>query len=220
MLRHVLRKDGTRAFEARVVESRAQEVMRRGSRTEGEREDDPLLRATSMVVRILRSLLEGTSDMTLTELVGQILWRHRRTLKHSKHRRIAESTAWLEDKSVPRDVVQMVNDVYRALTHEDGGEMRSKQWHRAVSLICNNPVISARVKHSDVDRLFYCETHRGTTTTAHPSISAAEFRLLLLQLAEASGVHPITIFVACGCNAESLQQAAEEKDRQRRDERG
>lgn len=220
MFRHVLKKDGTRAFATQLVETKAQEIMRRGCvRAEGEKDDDPLLRATALVVKLCRSLIESSSIMTLTELVGQILWRQRRSLKHSKHRRIAESTLWLEDKSVPYDVVQMVNEVYKHLTQEDGGEMKSKHWHRAVSLICRNPVIGGRVKLSDVDRLFYCETHQGTTTSAHPSITSVEFRLLLLQLAEASGVHPINLFVACGCHAETLQQAAEEKAQQRHDSR-
>lgn len=211
LLRHVLARDGTQAFPPSLVEGVAEDVLaaRQKLAQPGTRDLEPAgARATSLVVRLLKGL-EQKSPLELGDIVGQILWRHRRALRHTRFAKVAEDVSWIAEKDSTIDVLDMVDGVYRGLTMAEGSSrMMRPQWNKAVKLVLRNPVLGPRINHSDIDRLFYCETHRAGEKTANPTISPSEFKLLLLQLADASGLHPHMVFICVGVHAEDLIKEA------------
>jgi len=153
------------------------------------------------VLEVLR-LLETQSAIPFTDLLGQILWRHRRSgpLQNPPHRTVAENVSWAAGDLGP------VEEVFRAFTLREKGRMRRSEWIQVVQFVQRNPVLRQRVRHCEADRLFYsaCSRNRDENRT----ICLSEFLELLLMLVETSGVHPWMVFSAVGCHAERVMALA------------
>jgi len=153
------------------------------------------------VVQVLNVLVEY-SGMTMSDILGQVLFRHRRTepLQLSQHRATAEDTSWI-------DGFEDIREVYRSCTRKDHGRMRRSQWLKIVQLIQRNPVLRTKVRQSDADRLFYSMTTRNKDPNR--TINVNEFLQLLLMLVETCGLHPWMIFFSVGSHAEHLAAQAQ-----------
>uniref|UniRef100_A0A7S0FYS5 Uncharacterized protein n=1 Tax=Pyrodinium bahamense TaxID=73915 RepID=A0A7S0FYS5_9DINO len=159
---------------------------------------------------VLRALVERCG-MPFTDLASQILWRNRKVkvLQRAPFRRLARDLSWLgrRDDECP---LEPVEEVFRCLTAKCGGRMAGRQWQKVLALIHRNPVLGSRVKLCDADRLFYGECHRGGQ--ANRAINMSEFKELLFDLSESSGIHPCLIFISVGSHARRLLAEAEEAE--------
>eukprot|EP00933_Yihiella_yeosuensis_P000196 TRINITY_DN10030_c0_g2_i1.p1 TRINITY_DN10030_c0_g2~~TRINITY_DN10030_c0_g2_i1.p1 ORF type:complete len:938 (-),score=125.51 TRINITY_DN10030_c0_g2_i1:167-2980(-) len=160
-----------------------------------------------MIVNVLQRL-SRSHNMELTDVMGQVLWRYRRSevLQQAKHKSAIESPLWVDDESNTR----LVADVFKAVTAAEGGRMRRQQWLKICQYIQRNPVLRQRVRHGDADRLFHSMTMRNKDENR--TISMSEYMTLLLQLTETCGVHPWMVFLAVGCHAEHLTEEAKKAD--------
>eukprot|EP00747_Dinoflagellata_sp_TGD_P017484 gnl/TRDRNA2_/TRDRNA2_125851_c0_seq1.p1 gnl/TRDRNA2_/TRDRNA2_125851_c0~~gnl/TRDRNA2_/TRDRNA2_125851_c0_seq1.p1 ORF type:complete len:671 (+),score=70.73 gnl/TRDRNA2_/TRDRNA2_125851_c0_seq1:76-2088(+) len=181
----------------------------RSSSRSGNASNNPVAVA---VLRVLTKLAES-SKMPVADVIGQILYRHRRAepLLSPQHRKTVEDTSWVECGD---DVtfVKGVARVFRVITHADSGRMRQAHWSKAVHLLMKSPLLQDRVSLSDTDRLFYCECRRACSNTQCQanwrSIGLRAFKRLLLEVAEASRVHPWMVFIAVGCHADTMEMGA------------
>jgi len=160
----------------------------------------------SSAVAVIRVLCEKSS-LPLDDVIGQILWYYRKSspLQLRQHRKTAESIRWAANDS------SKLEEVFRAYTWATNGHMRWRHWQQAVHLVQRNPVLKDRIMRADADRLFYTATARHSINQNDKDgdfrcIDYKEFVQLLLMLAETSHVHPLWVFNAVGCNAESLTE--------------
>jgi len=156
---------------------------------------------TELVAKVLKAL-EMHTGVSIGEIVGQILWRHRRVdvLQSRRFKKVAEDIEWsvTGDDSSKQDILQQVDAVFRELIAGEGSRMTSIHWRKVTRLIQANPILKTRMKATDADRLFYAETHqRGE---ARSGITRREFRSLLLHLASCMKVPPFMILLAVGCH--------------------
>merc|ERR550537_830735 len=95
-------------------------------------------------------------------------------------------------------MIDLVDAVFKEATAADGHRMNAREWHKIAKHIKANPVLASRLKPTDVDRLYYGETHsRGEVGTG---INKREFRSLLVQLAFCMRVPPYMVLTAVGCH--------------------
>lgn len=149
------------------------------------------------VLQVLR-LLGQDSELSVSDIIGQVLWQHRRAeaLKSSrKHKATVESLSWVAADTEP------VENVFRLFAGESA-RMSRAQWARVVQLMKQNAVLGARVRTNDADRVFYSSMNRNTDSVR--GVSLREFLRLLVALAESIGAHPWMVFNAVGCHADSL----------------
>lgn len=159
--------------------------------------------AAAAFVEVVRSLGES-AGMPFSELASQLLWRNRRAkVLQETHRRLTRDLSWLAQE----ETLEPVEEVFRCIT-AGGTRMNFRQWQKVLALIQRNPILQSKVKLSDSDRLFYGQCHHGGQ--ANKNISRSEFKDLLFELAEASGIHPSLIFISVGSHARRL--AGEEED--------
>lgn len=96
----------------------------------------------------------------------------------------------------------MLETVFDKLTaKETCGLMRFRQWQRATHFLEQNPVLRGCATQSDIDRLFYAQSHR---TTVRCGITRREFIGLLTQLSQGMNVPAALVLLAVGCHAEFL----------------
>jgi len=164
--------------------------------------------STDLIIQVLQELGEQ-SGLRFSDIAGQVLRQNRnsRALRTAKHREVVDDVSWIEEpaESIVNEssgLVECVKQVFRLSTTSDSGCMRWNTWQRIADLICKNPILNARVRHTDIDRLFYQAANRDPENSK--TISRNEFLGLLLDLAEASSTHPSIIFFAVGCHAERL----------------
>merc|ERR1712118_313938 len=96
----------------------------------------------------------GTTS-TLSDIIGQVLYRHRRAkpLRRKKHRDTVTTLWWAADP----DIVDDVERVFHLMTGDplsDDGRMKVAEWRKVVELIKLNPVLQKRLRRGDGDRLF------------------------------------------------------------------
>lgn len=178
-----------------------------------EKKDD-LSSVTDLVTQVLRELATQ-SGMPFSDIVGQCLQHNRNVaaLRLSRYQDVVQDVSWVAEPGEASSVIDRVKEVYRFFTAADGKCMNWCKWQKVADLICKNPVIQSRVRHTDIDRLFYSAANRDPENSK--TISHNEFFGLLLDLAEASGIHPNMVFVAVGCHSEQLaaEKAAREEAR-------
>lgn len=194
-----------RAFSQELISSAAETALEHGLSQEGLPAGCGVFEG--VVVKALRELVQGSS-LVFAHVVGQILWRNRRTkvLQNPRYRSIVEDFAWLEagdnELEPTLGVLGQVDEVFRTYTAgEADGRMRFNKWQRSTRLLEANPVLSGRLKQTDVDRLFYTQTHQCSATTKSKSVSRREFKSLLLQLSETMEVHPLMVLFAVASQA-------------------
>jgi len=220
LTRHVLRNVGTKAFTKEDTQRGASLVE-----TENLEKVDAVLQALKHMASVVH--------MCFQEVVGQILWRHRRwdALKEKAHKDAAEDIAWTvmggigEDPDVGSDVLNAVDAVFKKLSAESGhGGFGFRSWVKVGRFVNANPVLSRKVMQTDLDRLWYAKTHQMGFSAACATITKKDFRDLLMTWCEAMGVHPWMVFMSVGCHtldvtastssesAASSQKVASEQD--------
>ncbi|CAE8717754.1 unnamed protein product [Polarella glacialis] len=158
---------------------------------------------------ILKSLAH-TSGMSLGDILGQLLWKQRRSepLQSGALKATVENPAWVDLESNGANV-GLTEEVFRALTAADGGRMSRVQWLGVVRMVQRNPLLRQRVRHGDADRLFHSITSRSKEKDEdRRTVSLDQFMTLLLMLVETTATHPWMIFLAVGCHAEHLTAEA------------
>jgi len=102
----------------------------------------------------------------------------------------------------------MLDTVFSKLTAKElTGLMRFRQWQIATRFLDENPVLRGRAQASDVDRLFYAQTHKKTVRCG---ITRREFVPLLQELSQAMDVPASLVLFCIGSQAEFLDTATEQ----------
>lgn len=145
------------------------------------------------------------SSLSLSDVLGQILWQHRsaKILRLPRFRNVVEDMRWIDagvfGPLLTGSMSKSVIEVFRQVTGNDEGVMKNRHWCKVVRMLEKNPVLQARLVRSDTDRLFWHYTHQNRQVAA--GISCGHFLRLLVELAEAMSVHPGIIFLAVGSHA-------------------
>lgn len=165
--------------------------------------------ASASALKAIRIMAEA-SPLGFDEAFGQLIWRHRRSeaLQGRCHRRVVDDLDWATEGGVKAGpgVAEAVEKVFRRWAKE--GRMDATRWRKVVQLLEANPVLKARMRHEDPDRLFWSETHQ--CGQVQRCITLPQFRSLLAQLAECWQVHPFVIFNAVGSHQQAIVAADEE----------
>lgn len=158
-------------------------------------------------------ILARSSALTVSEVVGQILWQHRsaKILRLPRFRAVVEDVTWVESTAWADDsMMKTVTEVFEQITGSDGGLMKSRHWTRIVRMLEENPILKARLLRSDTDRLFYHYTHKpGPTGTVVMGLSATDLTKLLVELADTMSVHPAIVFLAIGSHVSHRSSSQE-----------
>mmetsp|Transcript_299 Transcript_299/g.827 ORF Transcript_299/g.827 Transcript_299/m.827 type:complete len:728 (+) Transcript_299:21-2204(+) len=151
--------------------------------------------AAKHVVMVLREL-ERHSPMTYSDMVGQILWRHRaqEPLKEAPLAYLVEDVRWVATESKVRDDVE---STFRSLTIGDRGKMRYQEWQTVVNFMRLNPVLQDSISVGIISRIFYSATQHRMP----PVVSFKEFLELLLEMGEMIQVHPAFLLLSVAANA-------------------
>jgi hypothetical protein len=195
LTRNILQHHGTKAFTEDHV-ARAVERIHK-ERLELERVD--------AVMQALQYMAEAV-NLSFSEVIGQILWRHKQTMalrEKPRHKEAAEDVSWAVncagDEAAGSDVLKAVDDVFDMLeAGQKGKGIGNKAWSRVVKFVEANPVLKRKVNLCDVDRLWYAATHKPHMETPLKEIGRNAFKELLLNWCEAMGCHPWMVFIAVG----------------------
>lgn len=172
--------------------------------------------ATEFISRVVQALHEE-SQVKVGDIVGQILWRHRKAevLKDRRFKKVAESVEWAvaDDLITSPEMVQLVEGVFRDMTAAEGGRMSAQVWRKTAKIIQENPVLNSRLRRTDADRLYYAETRsRGEANSG--GINRREFKSLLVQLAFCMEVPPYMVLLAVGSHNGQVESKAENADKE------
>lgn len=161
---------------------------------------------TERVLAVLGRLAEG-SNLQLSDVLGQLLWKHRRSaaLQAPRPRATIESIGWVNNEALIRGA----EEVYRVLAAGDNGRMHRSGWLKVVNLVQRNPVLRQRVHHGDADRLFHSMTSRNKDENR--TVNMAEFFQMLLQLVDTTATHPWIVFLAIACHADTIANEIAQK---------
>jgi len=165
------------------------------------------------LVALVVQAIQKESQVKVGDIVGQILWRHRKTeaLQERRFKKIAENIEWAvaDQLNDSPKLIEAVDGVFRKMTAADGGRMSTVVWRKVAKIIQANPVLNSRLRRTDADRLYYAETHnRGEANSG--GITRREFKSLLVQLAFCMGVPPYMVLLAVGAHNECAAVKAEE----------
>ena len=100
----------------------------------------------------------------------------------------------------------------------DDGHMRFAGWQKVVRTIEANPVLQARLKKTDADRLFWTACKRSAAPPGR--MTRRDFRKLLLELSEAMSVHPFMVFLTVCSAAPFLAELQEKREKERQESMG
>lgn len=202
MSRNVLTHLGTKAFTAEQSTLAFEATLDE----KGLAESPPLaLERVELMVQALRILSVG-AKMPFADVVGQVLWRSRRSeclLKTKKFKETAEDVSWMMPGSGGLDEhvkqaeklaqLQDVDDAFKMFSSENG-RMNSRGWRQVARLVWSSPALAGRLNLSDVDRLWYAHTRPNLSREVLRDINCNDFKGLMLALAEAMEVHPWMVF--------------------------
>jgi hypothetical protein len=194
VISHVLRVETTMAVQTKTNDDKC--ASRAASPTE-------------LVAKVLQALQKHT-ESKIGDIVGQILWRQRKSeaLQDPRFKKVAESVDWAVsgDPTVSKEMMDLVDAVFKEATAADGNRMNAREWHKIAKHIKANPILASRLRATDVDRLYYGETHsRGEASGT--GINRREFRSLLVQLAFCMRVPPYMVLTAVGCHKQQPEAA-------------
>lgn len=228
LLRGVVFTNGMQAFTGEALDRACELVLSKPSAAEGEQstEDKPckeiLVDRAMQAVTILapnwiamqhHSSVPAMSDyqeqkwlpQALAQLVGQVLWRHRKSdALQGEHRPVAESSKWVEDSAVAVDVdeesvVEKCRTVHTILSGGKKSSLKVAQWRKVMELISTNSEFRSHVRRIDPSKLYYGECDGA-------GLSQKQFMLLLMKIADIMGIaHPVLIFKEVASHAETLQ---------------
>jgi len=170
----------------------------------------PLTSARELAAIVVRAL-QKKSQVEVGDIIGQILWRHRNvdSLQDRRFKKVAEKIEWTvaEDPNAAPHMIELVDSLFNELTATAEGRMTSQMWRKVTAIIQANPILSERLRRSDVDRLYYGATHhRGQARS--DGISRRTFKSLLVQLASCMKVPPYMVMLAVGSHRERAELRA------------
>jgi len=208
--RHILTHLGTKAFPAEQIELAIASVMESTGLAQEPSLEEAAQQRVDLVVDALRSMCMNTV-MPFPDVIGQVLWRNRRSesLQKKKFKDAAEDLSWVmprgtDDLSPSRckqsEQLQIVDDVFGMLCGENK-LMSSRGWYQVVRIVDRSPALSGRANLSDVDRLWYAQTHSSASKEIVRDIDLHGFKALLLALSEAMQVHPWMVFMGVASHA-------------------
>jgi len=202
MSRNVLTHLGTKAFTAEQSTLAFEATLVEKGLAES---PTVALERVELMVQALR-VLSVDAKMPFADVVGQVLWRSRRSeclLKTKKFRETAEDVSWMMPGSGGLDEhvkqaeklaqLQDVDDAFKMFSSENG-RMNSRGWRQVARLVWSSPALAGRLNLSDVDRLWYAHTRPNFSKEVLRDINCNDFKGLMLALAEAMEVHPWMVF--------------------------
>jgi len=202
MSRNVLTHLGTKAFTAEQSTLAFEATLDEKGLAES---PTVALERVELMVQALR-VLSVDAKMPFADVVGQVLWRSRRSeclLKTKKFKETAEDMSWMMPGSGGLDEhvkqaeklaqLQDVDDAFKMFSSENG-RMNSRGWRQVARLVWSSPALAGRLNLSDVDRLWYAHTRPNFTKEVLRDINCNDFKGLMLALAEAMEVHPWMVF--------------------------
>mmetsp|Transcript_76875 Transcript_76875/g.166360 ORF Transcript_76875/g.166360 Transcript_76875/m.166360 type:complete len:496 (-) Transcript_76875:801-2288(-) len=178
--------------------------------------------APELLPKVAEILASGVG-LRFGSVAGQVLWQHRGLkifTRDAQLRALVEDTRWAEDFPVDLGGQEILKQVDRAfkVTSSDGGHMRFGGWHKVIRTIEANPVLQARFKKTDADRLFWTACKRSAAPPG--SMTRRDFRKVLLELSEAMGVHPYMVFLTVGSATPFLAEMQEKQEKERQESTG
>lgn len=204
--RHILTHLGNRAFPVEQLELAIASALEKKGLAQEPSLEEAAQERVDLVVDALRSM-SLKSVMPFTDVIGQVLWRNRRSevLQKRKFKDTAEDLCWLmprstDDQGRQSEQLQVVDDVFDMLCGENG-RMTSRGWHQVVRIVGRSPALSGRVSLSDVDRLWYAQTRSSSSKEILRDIDLHGFKALLLALGESMRVHPWMVFLGVASHA-------------------
>lgn len=216
LVRHVLVRSGTKAFSQDLAVEAAGLALQGKGQPTLTREMDPHVETAAAMPLVMDALhtLGQRSGMHFNDMLGQILWHHRKdeVLQERRFHKTVEDTAWAFDAAGDPDArlskMGSVESVFRAMTSPDG-QMYLRQWRKVAELVQRSPLLQGRVKRLEVDYVFHASCGRGNVAQRHVNdschaINYEAFTALLVELADVMRVHPFMVFVAVGCHAQHL----------------
>jgi len=144
-----------------------------------------------------------------SNLVGQVIWRHRGAESLQPHSAVIENVRWITlVPGVEENMMDHCNAVFRIFSGGDAGRMKLRQWRRVVEVIASNPSLRPRVRRCDAVRACYGDAHSHT----EGGLNRKQFKLMLMKTADLMGVHPIVLFHELASKAASLEAAQKSKE--------
>jgi hypothetical protein len=222
LLNNVLRRDGHVMVPGDsiglVVEQAMEASSEREQPPEGwaesnlPQQSDPKT-VSPLILDVLQHLADS-SDTTRGQLIGQILWRHKKQIKVvdlTEYATHFDDLSWVADAAL----FQQVKAVFYLFTEDAGsvGHMHLREFLKTVHLASMNPVLREHIMQNDVDRLFYTASHAHVSDKSPDviTINYSEFLKLLMKLAEASNVHPYMLVLAIAVHADEIRTSLESK---------
>jgi len=200
--RNVLTHLGTKAFTAEQSTLAFKAALDEKGLAESPSEASERL---ELMVQALR-FLSTNAKMPFADVVGQVLWRNRRSeclLKTRRFKETSEDVSWMMPGSGGLDEhvkqaekvaqLQDVDDAFKLFSSENG-RMNSRGWRQVARIVWSSPALAGRLNLSDVDRLWYVHTRPSLSREVLRDIDCNDFKGLMLALAEAMEVHPWMVF--------------------------
>lgn len=167
--------------------------------------------ATLVLLEVLWRLGK-TSGCALSDVLGQVLFKFRgaEPVRNSEiYQTVAADISWLGSRGGDDGAhMDIVDTFFDRLTASDRHRLTWKLWSKVVALMTANPLISSKcVPRREFDRLFYQEVRRQRAPDEGfqwvNSLDRLGFSRLLLQLADATKIHPKVLFLIIGSHADA-----------------
>jgi len=144
-----------------------------------------------------------------SNLVGQVIWRHRTAESLRPHTIVVENLRWITfAPGFEEDVMEGCNAVFRILSGSDTARVQLSQFRKVVEMIASNPELRVRVRRCDPVRACYGDALSNTTN----GLTRKQFKLMLMKTADLMGVHPIVLFQEMASQAASLEAVQKAKE--------
>lgn len=157
-------------------------------------------------IRMALGVLAPRYNLSVSNVVGQILWRHHKSevLKDKRHRKAVEDFSWAVAGNTDNasQLIEAVEKTFQSFTADRNGLLSCREWQNVVRLIRKDPTLSAKIKMTEADRVFYHHTHRDGEV--HYDVGFRHFKLMLLTLADEMGVHPHRILLSITSGADDV----------------
>eukprot|EP00929_Paragymnodinium_shiwhaense_P118227 TRINITY_DN9015_c0_g2_i4.p1 TRINITY_DN9015_c0_g2~~TRINITY_DN9015_c0_g2_i4.p1 ORF type:complete len:676 (+),score=95.71 TRINITY_DN9015_c0_g2_i4:50-2029(+) len=162
---------------------------------------------TTRIVAVVRSLVHD-SGMSYEEVLQQVVWKSRNLVPlntlRTDLRAVFDNVNWAFRAPLGRHVEQLFKDITPAETKR----MKLREWMRIVRYMEMNPAFKHVLRPTDVDRLFYLKLRKGGSVQI--DIDLADFKHLLVEIAEAMMVPPTTVIISVAAHASSASEKPRE----------
>eukprot|EP00929_Paragymnodinium_shiwhaense_P118225 TRINITY_DN9015_c0_g2_i2.p2 TRINITY_DN9015_c0_g2~~TRINITY_DN9015_c0_g2_i2.p2 ORF type:complete len:171 (+),score=31.02 TRINITY_DN9015_c0_g2_i2:1354-1866(+) len=146
--------------------------------------------------------------MSYEEVLQQVVWKSRNLVPlntlRTDLRAVFDNVNWAFRAPLGRHVEQLFKDITPAETKR----MKLREWMRIVRYMEMNPAFKHVLRPTDVDRLFYLKLRKGGSVQI--DIDLADFKHLLVEIAEAMMVPPTTVIISVAAHASSASEKPRE----------